>query len=245
MLERLATTPPIRKTLTDRIASRAWNTPQVGTVLGTLLLLYLLMSLVGLFFYEEQLPLARLAATLLIYTAIVVLIARVNRRRGGSWADNFGMGFRQLKKLVLSPVLYLASIPFLILTAKAWHLFLQEVLGVEIDLQGVAQVIAQDLSWLQILYILMAVFIAPFFEELMFRGLLFPYLVKHAGLAKGTVLASLLFAAMHFHLPSFLPLLLLSAVLCLAYWRTGSLWVGIGMHATFNAVSILALNVIG
>jgi len=245
MLERLATTPPVRKALTDRVASRAWNTPQVGIVLGTLLLLYLLTSLVGLFSYEEQLPLARLAATLLIYTAIVVLIAHVNRQRGGSWADNFGAGLRQLGKLVLSPVLYLASIPFLILAAKAWHLFLQEVLGVEIELQEVAQVIVQDLSWLQILYILVAVFIAPFFEELMFRGLLFPYLVKHAGLAKGTALVSLLFAAMHFHLPSFVPLLLLSAVLCLAYWRTGSLWVGIGMHAIFNAVSILALNIAG
>ena len=241
MLERLATTPPVRKVLTDRIASRAWNTPQVGIILGVLLLLYFLTSFVGLFFYEEQLPLARLVATLLIYTSVVLLIAHVNRQRGGSWANNFGMGFRQLKKLVLSPVLYLAFIPFLILAARAWHLFLQDVLGLEIELQKVAQVIVQDLSWLQILYILTAVFIAPFFEELIFSGMVFPYLVKHAGLAKGTVLVSLLFAAMHFHLPSFLPLSLLSAVLCLAYWRTGSLWVGIGMHAIFNGVSILAL----
>ncbi|MCK5676149.1 MAG: CPBP family intramembrane metalloprotease [Verrucomicrobia bacterium] len=244
MLKRLATTPPIRKALADRLAARAWNTPQLGIVLGVLLLLYFLTSFVGLFFYEEQLPLARLVATLLIYTAIVVLIAHVNRQRGGSWADNFGLGFLQLKKLVLSPVLYLAFIPFLILAAKAWHLFLQDILGLEIELQKVAQVIVQELSWLQILYILTAVFIAPFFEEIMFRGMVFPYLVKHAGLAKGTVLVSLLFAAMHFHLPSFLPLFLLAAVLCLAYWRTGSLWVGIGMHAIFNAVSILALNIV-
>ena len=244
MLERLATTPPVRKVLTDRIISRAWNTPQVGIILGVLLLLYFLTSFVGLFFYEEQLPLARLAATLLIYTSVVLLIAHVNRQRGGSWANNFGIGFRQLKKLVLSPVLYLAFIPFLILAAKAWHLFLQDILGLEIELQKVAQVIVQELSWLQILYILTAVFIAPFFEEIMFRGMVFPYLVKHAGLAKGTVLVSLLFAAMHFHLPSFLPLFLLAAVLCLAYWRTGSLWVGIGMHAIFNAVSILALNIV-
>ncbi len=245
MLERLVTTLPVRKVLTDRIASRAWNTPQVGIILGVLLLLYFLMSFIGLFFYEEQLPQARLVATLLIYIATVILIAHVNRQRGGSWANNFGMGSRHLKKLVLSPVLYLAFIPFLILAARVWHLFLQDVLGLEIELQKVAQVIVQDLSWLQILYILTAVFIAPFFEEIMFSGMVFPYLVKHAGLAKGTVLVSLLFATMHFHLPSFLPLFLLSAVLCLAYWRTGSLWVGIGMHAIFNTVSILALNFVG
>ena len=50
---------------------------------------------------------------------------------------------------------------------------------------------------------------------------------------------------MHFHLPSFAALFLLSGALCLAYWRTGSLWVSIGMHTIFNAVSILALNIIG
>ncbi len=244
MKEFFAISPSDRKALTDRIAARAWDTFHLGIVLGVLLLLYALASGVGLFFYEEQIPLAQLATTFLVYAIIVVLITLVNRRRGGSWATGFGMGFRQLKKLSLSPLLYLATLPFLMLAAKAWHLLLHYGFGVEIELQEVAQIFTQELSWLQMLYILMAIFVAPFYEELMFRGLVFPYLVKRGGLAAGTVLVSLLFAGMHFHLPSFVPLFLLSAALCLAYWRTGSLWVGIGMHAIFNAVSILALNII-
>ena len=245
MEERPTILPTDRKALTARIAARSWSTPQVGIVLGALLLLYFLASFVGLLFYEEQIPLVRLAASFLIYAVIMVLMALVNRRRGSSWADSFGMGTKQLKKLVLAPVLYLALIPFLMLAATAWHLLLQYGFGLEIDLQDVAQVVTQEPSWLQALYILMAIFVAPLFEEIMFRGLLFPYLVKRGDLVGGTVLVSLLFAMMHFHLPSFVPLFLLSATLCLAYWRTGSLWVGIGTHAIFNAVSILVLNVMG
>ena len=241
MKELLAISPSDREALTDRIADRAWDTFQLGIVLGVLLLLYALASGVGLFFHEEQIPLVQLATTLLIYLVVVVAITLLNRHRGGSWAGGFGMGFRQLKKLSLSPLLYLATLPILLLAAKAWHLLLQYGFGVEIELQKVAQIFTQELSWLQIIYVLMAVFVAPFYEELIFRGLVFPYLAKRAGLAGGTALVSLLFAGMHFHLPSFVPLVLLSAVLCLAYWRTGSLWVGIGMHAIFNAVSILAL----
>lgn len=242
-MKELPTLSPIdRKALTDRVADRAWDTFHLGIVLGTLLLLYVLASGIGLFFCEEQIPAAQLATTFVISAIMVVLVTLVNRRRGGSWAATFGMGFRQLRKLSLSPLFYLATLPILMLAAKAWHLLLQYGFGVKIDLQEVARIFTQELSWLQILYILMAVFVAPFFEELMFRGMVFPYLAKRVGLAGGTALVSLLFAGMHFHLPSFVPLFLLSAALCLVYWRTGSLWVGIGMHAIFNGVTILALN---
>lgn len=242
MLERLSIPLTKRRVLTDQIASRAWSTPQIGIVLGALLLLYFLASFAGIFFYEEQIPLVRLATTILIYTILGVLIALINQRCGGAWTDRYGMGFKQLKKLLFPPLFYLAFLPLLIVTANAWHLLLQQVTGLEIELQDVAQAVTQEPSWLRTLYILTAVFAAPLFEEVLFRGMLFPYLVKYTGLAKGTLLVSLSFAVMHFHPPSFVPLLLFSAILCLAYWRTGSLWVSIGIHAIHNAVTILALH---
>lgn len=245
MPEQTATRLPGRKVLTDRLAERAWSTPHVGIVFGVLFLLYSFASFIGLLFYEEQIPLVRLASTLLIYTVIAALIAHFDRQRGRSWAAGYGMGLQQLRQLALAPLLYLATIPFLMLATKAWHLLLHEVFGLEIELQNVAQLIAQEFSWLQVLYIVTAVAVAPLFEELLFRGLVFSYLVKHTGLTGGTVLVSLLFALMHFHLPSLVPLFLLSTALCLAYWRTGSLWACIGMHAIFNAVNILVLNIAG
>jgi membrane protease YdiL (CAAX protease family) len=222
--------------------ARAWSTPHVSIILGALLLLYFLASFTGLFFYEEQIPVVRLAVTLVIYIVIAVLIAHVNRLRGSTCSDSYGMGFGEMRTLILSPLIYLLTVPLMLCAAKVWHLCLQQATGEAVELQKVAQAMISNPAWLQILYMSIAILVTPFFEEIIFRGMLLPYLVKHTGLAGGTVLVSLLFALMHFHLPSFLPLLLLSAVLCLAYLRTGSLWVCVGMHAIFNTVSILALQ---
>ena len=237
--------PPDRRILTAQIAARSWTTPQVGLVLGVFFLLHLLSSVVRPFFYEEQMPVVQLVATLFIYSIVMVIVALVNRRRNTSWGAGYGMGIRHLKRLVLAPAFYLALIPVLMLSAHAYHLVLEHVFGMELELQEAAQIIAQERSWLQILYMLAAILAAPLYEEVLFRGMLFPYLAKRAGLAGGTLLVSAFFALLHFHLPSFVPLFLLSTALCLAYWRTGSLWVNIGIHAIFNAVSILALNIVG
>ena len=211
-------------------------------VFGTLILLYFLASFSGLLFYEDQIPLAQLMITLAIYAIIMILIYLINRKHGGTRATGFGMSAGHLKKISLAPIFYLAMLPFLMLITKAYHLLLQHVFGMEIELQDMAQVIQQDFSWLQMLYSLSAVCIAPIYEELLFRGILFPYIVKRGGLAAGTILVSGIFAAMHYHEPSLVPLFLFSAALCLAYWRTGSLWVCIVLHMIFNAVTIFALH---
>lgn len=234
--------PPDSAPLTDRLIGRSWETLQIGIVLGALFLLYFLASFVGLFFYEEQIPLVRLVVTVLISVIVISLITLINRRRGDSWEAGFGMGRRHLKTLVFAPLVYLAALPFLLLVAKATELLLRHLLGIEPELQDVAKVVAENPSPLQVLYTLSAIFMAPLYEEIMFRGLVFPYLVKRVGLAQGILLVSVLFAVMHFHLPSFAPLVLLSAILCLAYWRSGSLWISIGVHTLFNTVSILALQ---
>jgi membrane protease YdiL (CAAX protease family) len=156
-----------------------------------------------------------------------------------------GMGMDQIKTLFWAPIFYLAVIPLMMLASRGYQLLLEYFFEMEVELQEVAQhVVLQELTWLETVYILMAIFVAPIFEELVFRGVVFPYCVKRIGLASSTVLVSILFSLMHFHLPSAFPLFLLSGALCLAYWRTGSLWVSIGMHAIFNTITVLALNIV-
>jgi len=232
--------PPDRRALTATMSSRAWSTPELGLALAMLFLLHILAALVVLAFCNSSTTGIALSG-ILSYAATLMVILRINHKRVGSWAAGFGLGDRHMKTLLLSPVFFLGTIPFLMLATAAWHLLLERVFGMEIELQEAMQLIAQGSLWIKILFILMAVVAAPLFEELVFRGLLFPYLVKHAGLAGGTLLVSMLFALMHLHVASLVPIFLLSAALCIAYWRTGSLWVSIGMHAIFNATSIVAL----
>jgi len=76
--------------------------------------------------------------------------------------------------------------------------------------------------------------IAPTGEALYFRGCLFNVLKSRLGWQWGIVLASLVFAAMHFDLVRFIPLALGGAGLAYLYHRTGSLLTSMVAHATWN-----------
>lgn len=234
--------PPDRQERTGTMVSRAWDTIHLGILLLAIVLLYLLASGSGRFFYEEQLPTARLIIIVSIYALLVSATGAINRKRGVTWEEGFGMGSGQLKLLRFSPMLYLAAIPFLMLATQGYHWLLYHWFGAELTMQDAAQAISEERSWLETGYILAAIVVAPIYEELIFRGILFPYISKHIGVTGGVLAVSILFGLIHFHVPSILPLFLLSVVLCLAYWRTGSLWVSIGIHAIFNAIGALAIK---
>ncbi len=236
--------PPDHRFLTDRIIQRAWDGPTTGLVASALLLLYLLAGFAGRFVAAPWRGTAQIAMAAMVDIAVLALIYRLLRQRGSSWTEGFGIDFQGLEKARFAPLFYLALLPLMALAAQANGWAVKWLTGREPDLQKVAQAIAEGGVWLRAAYSLLAVALAPLFEEILFRGLLFPYLAKRAGIVPGALLVSVLFAALHFHAPSFAPLLLLSAGLCLAYWRTGTLWVPIAMHAIFNAVSVLALQLL-
>ena len=89
--------------------------------------------------------------------------------------------------------------------------------------------------------IFMAVIVAPMAEEILFRGYFYGVIRRFGGRLPAILTSSLLFAAIHVHLPSVPGLVILAVILCLLYERTGSLWATITMHAAFNATTILAL----
>jgi membrane protease YdiL (CAAX protease family) len=107
--------------------------------------------------------------------------------------------------------------------------------------QQAVQEIVQTHSSLKVCYILTAIFVASIYEEVLFRGILFPTIVRYLGLWSGITIVSGVFALIHMHVPSLVPLFLLSIALCVAYWRTGSLWINIGIHSIFNSVAIFNL----
>ncbi len=56
------------------------------------------------------------------------------------------------------------------------------------------------------------------------------------------LVVSLLFGAIHLHGPSLVPLTVLSLGMCAGYLRTGHMLTPIVMHATLNALNLLALS---
>jgi len=99
-----------------------------------------------------------------------------------------------------------------------------------------------------LLAVIAAVVMAPLAEELLFRGLLHRGLRQRMRAVPATLLSSVLFAVVHVDVAASQPLALVGltfvgVVLALAHERTGCLVVPVVIHATHNAITILAVVV--
>lgn len=93
----------------------------------------------------------------------------------------------------------------------------------------------------RLIVILLAVGMAPVIEEFFFRGLVQFPLERRYGPAPGLLVASALFAVVHF-LPWVFPIhLFLGVVFGFVVWATRSIWSGVVLHAANNGIAVLAL----
>jgi membrane protease YdiL (CAAX protease family) len=79
-------------------------------------------------------------------------------------------------------------------------------------------------------------------EELLFRGIVQPALVKRIGPTLGIVLTSVLFASCHLNPWIFLPLLVVGTLFGLLAYKTGTFWAGALAHFGNNLLAIVELN---
>jgi membrane protease YdiL (CAAX protease family) len=99
-------------------------------------------------------------------------------------------------------------------------------------------------GWTLLLLCTVAV-MAPFFEELMFRGFLLPWLGQRWRWGWALAISSLLFGAIHLQ-PIGLPTLsLLGFVMGLAMLRTGNLWTSIVVHGLWNGSIFMLMRSLG
>ncbi|MCS6802748.1 MAG: type II CAAX endopeptidase family protein [Chloroflexota bacterium] len=83
--------------------------------------------------------------------------------------------------------------------------------------------------------------ITPIAEETFFRGFILPGLVGRLGTAGAVTVSSALFAVAHLVPQVMLPTFLLGILLALLRLWSGSLWPPILLHASFNALALLAV----
>jgi membrane protease YdiL (CAAX protease family) len=91
-----------------------------------------------------------------------------------------------------------------------------------------------------VLFVALACVIAPILEETFYRGFLFQGLASSLGPVWGAVISAAIFSASHQQATVFIPLFTLGLLLCWVFYRSGSLWTNIALHATFNTIAILA-----
>ncbi|MBM4455812.1 MAG: CPBP family intramembrane metalloprotease [Verrucomicrobia bacterium] len=84
-------------------------------------------------------------------------------------------------------------------------------------------------------FLIYALIIAPIWEEVFFRGTLFPWLAGRLPAPQAQWLSALAFGAVHLHGPTLIPLTVFGAFLVGIYRTSGSLIPAILVHALFNA----------
>lgn len=87
--------------------------------------------------------------------------------------------------------------------------------------------------------LLASVLVAPFCEEIFFRGFVFMGLLRGMSLVWAVIFSALIFAVAHADPGSFLVLFCIGLVLAFLRWRTRSLWPGIMLHLLNNGIGAL------
>jgi hypothetical protein len=122
--------------------------------------------------------------------------------------------------------------------------------GVEGPQQSVISSFKQSIDhpFLLIIAIFSVTVGSPIIEEISFRGFLHSFLRSKVGTKATILLSSFIFASFHFsatqnigNFPLLLSLFTLAIFLGFLYERQKSLWAPIGLHMTFNMVSVIRI----
>ncbi len=89
-----------------------------------------------------------------------------------------------------------------------------------------------------VLSVLLVALVAPFVEELAFRGVVMPVSGSRWGMWPAVVGSALIYAAYHFSLWLFPPTLVLGIALGWLAWTRRSLWPAILLHVLYNAAAV-------
>lgn len=93
------------------------------------------------------------------------------------------------------------------------------------------------MDWGSLWGVLFVIFVAPFIEELYFRGFVYRTFTKTWPVWLGSILTALVFSLVHLQLASVIPLFIVGLFLNWAYEKTKSVWVSTGLHMLNNAVA--------
>lgn len=159
-----------------------------------------------------------------------------------TWRQAFGFGSPRLARtLVLAVLTTVIVLPITqgLVWFSTWAL---KQISQPVVQQHSVEMLQSAVSYSQIAYFgIMAVFVAPIVEEIIYRGIIYPA-IKQEGYPKTALwVTSVLFAWSHINLMTFVPLFFLGVILIFLYETTDNLLAPILTHSLFNATNYFYL----
>lgn len=180
------------------------------------------------------------------------LVSLSSRTRQAIWGEGAFQSKRKTwRDMGLGSVTWLICYPLVIATGHLIALIIILIGFPHVEYEQVAVKYLKLTQSYPILFIIMGlliVFVVPVIEEVLFRGCLQTWLKQYLSRSQAIVTTSIIFALFHFsgaqgidNIQLLASLFLLSCFLGFLYERQRSLWAPIGLHATFNAISVLMI----
>jgi membrane protease YdiL (CAAX protease family) len=156
--------------------------------------------------------------------------------RGSSFKD-LGLTYYSIIKTIWYSILallliFLINFIYVFIVTNVFNIFPSD--------NKIEELVASKSVSTTILLIVVSI-IAPFCEEIFFRGFLFQAFKKSWGTFSGLFISSFLFAAAHLELYNFIPLMAIGWILAYIFHKTKSLIPTIFLHAVYNLIMILVL----
>jgi membrane protease YdiL (CAAX protease family) len=232
------------------LSAKPWKAESIIRLILSLLVCFSVGSVIVAMMHRggaETRPLSigqMVVAALSFQGAVLVLVTRFLRETGTTWREAFGLRQQWHRALLFGFICASLFLPVgwglqwvsadLMLLFPKLHLQPQE--------QQAVQTLHTAVTWEHRLLLgLITILLAPVAEEVLFRGILYPWL-KQAGFPRLALWGTaILFAAIHFNLATFIPLAALALMLALLYDRMDNLLAPITAHAIFNAANFAML----
>jgi membrane protease YdiL (CAAX protease family) len=170
-----------------------------------------------------------------------VLVHQFLRLHGVTWREFLGLTRPRLSRAILFAVVVAILVLPVVLTLNEWSARLLNSVGTKPVPQPTIKVLQSTVGLGErFCFGVAAIVLAPLAEEALFRGILYPFIKQHGHPWLALFVTSLVFAAVHSNLMTFVPLTFLAMVLVFVYEKTDKLIAPIVTHALFNAVNFFS-----
>lgn len=169
------------------------------------------------------------------------LVHRFLKAQELGWAEFLGLTDGDLKRTFqLAIAVAIVALPIALGLNELSRVVITQVLG-EADMQPTMQALeATQGPWQRAVFAFTAIILAPLIEEILFRGVLYRT-GQQLGFPRLALFgSSIVFAAIHGSLMTFVPLTVLALIFAKLYDHTHRLIAPIVAHSLFNAVNFVA-----
>jgi len=180
-----------------------------------------------------------LVGTLSFQGVTLLLLPPFLREHGEAFRNAFGFTVNWKMAVLFGVLAACAFMPVGELLQMASSKFLSQ-LNMTPEVQPAVEAMKNSSALFdRIILAVVAILLAPLGEEILFRGILYPTIKRYGFPRLALWGTSLLFAAIHVNLLTFVPLFLFAMVLGLLYQKTGNLLAPITAHAMFNVLNFV------